>query len=238
MQEPAEAESSLGGLSRHHADRAPARDAEPRDAARGAPLSGTPVGLHYFLTHYDIPTVDPARWRLRVGGSCAARSLSARRDPRAPVGAPPRDDGVRRQRKGRLAPVHPPAVAPRGGRNWRVARHTAPAAARRGRARRGAVEIVFTGLDWGIEGRRWSTTSSAASPSTMPSVRPAARVRDERNAAPAAAWLPASARRPGLVRDGEREVARGDHGDRRPFDGYQQCSPTGSARTRRATATR
>ena len=28
----------------------------------------TPVGLHYLLTHYDIPDVDPASWRLEVGG--------------------------------------------------------------------------------------------------------------------------------------------------------------------------
>ena len=28
----------------------------------------TPVGLHYLLTHYDIPAVDPSTWRLRVGG--------------------------------------------------------------------------------------------------------------------------------------------------------------------------
>ena len=26
----------------------------------------TPVGLHYLLTHYDIPAVDPASWRLHV----------------------------------------------------------------------------------------------------------------------------------------------------------------------------
>ena len=28
----------------------------------------TPVGLHYLLIHYDIPAVDPASWRLEVGG--------------------------------------------------------------------------------------------------------------------------------------------------------------------------
>ncbi len=28
----------------------------------------TPVGLHYLLTHYDIPVVDPAPWRLEVDG--------------------------------------------------------------------------------------------------------------------------------------------------------------------------
>src|SRR6187551_907389 len=28
----------------------------------------TPVGLHYLLIHYDIPAVDPAAWRLELGG--------------------------------------------------------------------------------------------------------------------------------------------------------------------------
>ncbi|MEX0850160.1 MAG: molybdopterin-dependent oxidoreductase, partial [Gaiellaceae bacterium] len=28
----------------------------------------TPVGLHYLLTHYDIPAVDPAGWRLEIDG--------------------------------------------------------------------------------------------------------------------------------------------------------------------------
>lgn len=41
---------------------------------RGMPLEAlrydlTPVGLHYLLVHFDIPWVDPAAWRLRVGGN-------------------------------------------------------------------------------------------------------------------------------------------------------------------------
>ncbi|MDX6646410.1 MAG: hypothetical protein QOK40_2137, partial [Miltoncostaeaceae bacterium] len=28
----------------------------------------TPLGLHYLLVHYDIPAVDPAAWRLTLGG--------------------------------------------------------------------------------------------------------------------------------------------------------------------------
>ena len=31
----------------------------------------TPPGLHYLLIHYDIPAVDPAAWRLRIGGRVA-----------------------------------------------------------------------------------------------------------------------------------------------------------------------
>ncbi|HEV2033065.1 MAG TPA: sulfite oxidase [Candidatus Dormibacteraeota bacterium] len=29
----------------------------------------TPLGLHYLLTHFDIPEVDPASWRLDIGGA-------------------------------------------------------------------------------------------------------------------------------------------------------------------------
>src|SRR4051795_4692441 len=29
----------------------------------------TPVGMHYLLTHYDVPRVDAATWRLEVDGA-------------------------------------------------------------------------------------------------------------------------------------------------------------------------
>lgn len=28
----------------------------------------TPIGLHYLLIHFDIPRVDPSEWRLKIGG--------------------------------------------------------------------------------------------------------------------------------------------------------------------------
>jgi DMSO/TMAO reductase YedYZ molybdopterin-dependent catalytic subunit len=34
----------------------------------------TPPGLHYLLVHYDVPLVDPAGWRLEIGGA-VERSL-------------------------------------------------------------------------------------------------------------------------------------------------------------------
>jgi DMSO/TMAO reductase YedYZ molybdopterin-dependent catalytic subunit len=50
--------------------------AELRLAARnhGLPLEAlrhpiTPAGLHYLLIHYDIPAVDPERFRLEIGGA-------------------------------------------------------------------------------------------------------------------------------------------------------------------------
>jgi sulfane dehydrogenase subunit SoxC len=49
---------------------------ELRLAARnhGLPLEAlrhdiTPPGLHYLLIHYDIPAVDPATFRLEIGGA-------------------------------------------------------------------------------------------------------------------------------------------------------------------------
>jgi DMSO/TMAO reductase YedYZ molybdopterin-dependent catalytic subunit len=40
---------------------------------RGMPLEAlrydlTPTGLHYLLVHWDIPAIDPAAWRLSIGG--------------------------------------------------------------------------------------------------------------------------------------------------------------------------
>jgi sulfane dehydrogenase subunit SoxC len=40
----------------------------PLEALR---YSGTPVGLHYLLTHYDIPAVDATSFELAVGGRVA-----------------------------------------------------------------------------------------------------------------------------------------------------------------------
>ncbi|MPZ69163.1 MAG: molybdopterin-dependent oxidoreductase [Actinobacteria bacterium] len=33
----------------------------------------TPTGLHYVLTHFDIPNIDPERWRLQIRGSVLRR---------------------------------------------------------------------------------------------------------------------------------------------------------------------
>jgi len=52
---------------------------ELRLAARnhGMPLEAlaypvTPTGLHYLLTHYDVPLVDPDTWQLDIGGAVDA----------------------------------------------------------------------------------------------------------------------------------------------------------------------
>jgi sulfane dehydrogenase subunit SoxC len=43
----------------------------------------TPVGLHYLLTHYDIPAVDPDGWRLTIGGRVARPAVLGLEDLRA-----------------------------------------------------------------------------------------------------------------------------------------------------------
>ena len=115
----------------------------------------TPAGLHYLLIHYDVPVVDAATWRLEVGG-LVAQPLSLSLDelralPRAEHAVTMECAGNGRARLS-PRPVSP-AVAHRGGRHRALARRPAR---RRARARRSssedAVEIVFTGLDRGIEG--------------------------------------------------------------------------------------
>ena len=117
---------------------------ELRLAARnhGMPLEAlgyriTPTGLHYLLTHYDVPAVDPDTWALEIGGAVTAPMQA---HPRRPAGPAPesgdRDDGVRGERPGvhRSASAEP-AVAARGRRHGRMVRCAADVAPRRGRDR-------------------------------------------------------------------------------------------------------
>jgi DMSO/TMAO reductase YedYZ molybdopterin-dependent catalytic subunit len=112
----------------------------------------TPVGLHYLLIHYDVPVVEPETWRLAIHGArelelsldelrarpaaehtvtmeCAGNGR-ARFDPR-PVSQPWLNEavGTARWRGTPLRPLLEEAGIPDG-----------------------TVEVLFTGLDRGIEG--------------------------------------------------------------------------------------
>jgi DMSO/TMAO reductase YedYZ molybdopterin-dependent catalytic subunit len=114
----------------------------------------TPVGLHYLLTHYDIPTVDIASWRLRVDGlverqlSFSLDELRARPYVRTRVTMECAGNG-----RAHLAPrpqsqpwlVEAISTAEWGGTPLRPLLEEAGA----GDA---AVEVRFTGLDRGVEG--------------------------------------------------------------------------------------
>jgi DMSO/TMAO reductase YedYZ molybdopterin-dependent catalytic subunit len=114
----------------------------------------TPLGLHYLLTHYDIPDVDEGTWRLEVGG-LVERPLSlslAEIRARAAV-----DVAVTMECAGNgRVHVEPHVVSQPwlleavGTARWRGVRvsdllEEAGVGA-------GVVEALFTGLDRGVEG--------------------------------------------------------------------------------------
>jgi DMSO/TMAO reductase YedYZ molybdopterin-dependent catalytic subunit len=114
----------------------------------------TPVGLHYLLIHYDVPLVDPASWRLELGGA-VAKPLSFTLDelrgrPAVELAATMECAG-----NGRALleprPISQPWLTEAVGTGlWRgvelapLLAEAAPAGS--------AVEVVFTGLDRGVEG--------------------------------------------------------------------------------------
>jgi sulfane dehydrogenase subunit SoxC len=113
----------------------------------------TPVGLHYLLTHYDIPAVDPGAWRLQIGGSVerplslSLDELHARDSVTVPVTLECAGNG-----RARLAPrplSQPWLTEAVGTAEW-TGVPLAPLLAEAG-LRDDAIELLFTGLDRGIE---------------------------------------------------------------------------------------
>jgi DMSO/TMAO reductase YedYZ molybdopterin-dependent catalytic subunit len=135
--------------------------AELRLAARnhGMPLEAlrypvTPIGLHYLLVHYDIPAVDVATWRLELDGA-VQRPLSLSLDELRALPADTRAVTMECAGNGRalLAPrpiSQPWLTEAVGTGEWtgvplRVLLEQAGLAD-------DAVEVLFTGLDRGVEG--------------------------------------------------------------------------------------
>jgi sulfane dehydrogenase subunit SoxC len=114
----------------------------------------TPLGLHYLLTHYDIPAVDAAGWRLTVGG-CVERELElslddlrARETETAPITMECAGNG-----RAQLEPhvVSQPWLTEAVGTAEWTGIPVATLLADAGPAA-DALEVVFTGLDRGVEG--------------------------------------------------------------------------------------
>jgi DMSO/TMAO reductase YedYZ molybdopterin-dependent catalytic subunit len=114
----------------------------------------TPVGLHYLLVHYDVPLVEAAEWRLTIGGAVGRTvvltlgDLQAR--PRVELTATMECAG-----NGRALleprPISQPWLSEAvGTARWtgvslaELLEEAAPGA--------DAVDVVFTGLDEGVEG--------------------------------------------------------------------------------------
>jgi sulfane dehydrogenase subunit SoxC len=112
----------------------------------------TPLGLHYLLVHYDIPVVDPATWRLRVAGE---RELSLSLDDLRSRAAITRAVTMECAGNGR-AKLEPHVVSQPwlleavGTAEWTgvPVRDVLEEAG----VPDSAVEVLFTGLDRGIEG--------------------------------------------------------------------------------------
>jgi DMSO/TMAO reductase YedYZ molybdopterin-dependent catalytic subunit len=114
----------------------------------------TPAGLHYLLIHYDIPDVDPANFRLEVGGA-VERPLSLSLDDlrtRDRVAEPITFECAG---NGRALleprPVSQPWLTEAVGTAEWAGAALAPLLEEAGPSP-GAIEVLFTGLDRGIEG--------------------------------------------------------------------------------------
>ena len=114
----------------------------------------TPLGLHYLLIHYDIPAVDPETWRLEVGGrvanglSLSLADLRERPSVTRPVTMECAGNG-----RARLEPhvvSQPWLLEAVGTAEWTgvPVRDLLEEAG----VEDGALEVLFTGLDRGVEG--------------------------------------------------------------------------------------
>ncbi|MDA1001312.1 MAG: sulfite oxidase [bacterium] len=114
----------------------------------------TPAGMHYVLHHYDVPQPDPAAWRLEVGGLVEkplSLSLDALRGmPAAAYAAVFECAGNGRAHMAPRRLSQPWFHGGVGCAEWRGVRLRAVLEAAGVKA--GAPEILFTGLDEGVQG--------------------------------------------------------------------------------------
>ncbi len=142
--------SSQPGISREELQLAARNHGMPLELLR-EPI--TPIGLHYLLIHYDIPSVDGAAWRLAVDG-LVERELSLGLDD---LRALPVHEVVATMEcagNGRALleprPISQPWVLEAVGTGrWRGVRLRDVLAL--AGSSTDAVEVLFTGLDRGVE---------------------------------------------------------------------------------------
>jgi DMSO/TMAO reductase YedYZ molybdopterin-dependent catalytic subunit len=139
-----------GGISLEELQLAARNHGMPLEVLREAV---TPIGLHYLLIHYDIPQVDAATWRLDVDGRVGTQ-LSLDLD--ALRALPPHEVVSTMECAGngraRLEPrpvSQPWLLEAVGTGRWRGARLSD--VLERAGLEPDAVEVLFTGLDRGIE---------------------------------------------------------------------------------------
>jgi DMSO/TMAO reductase YedYZ molybdopterin-dependent catalytic subunit len=125
---------------------------------RGMPLEAlhydvTPTGLHYVLVHFDIPAIDPERWRLRLSGNVrrplelSLDELRARPQVTMPVTLECAGNGRARLQP---RPISQPWLNDAVGTALWTGTPLAGLLAEAG-LEAGSVELVFTGVDHGME---------------------------------------------------------------------------------------
>jgi DMSO/TMAO reductase YedYZ molybdopterin-dependent catalytic subunit len=114
----------------------------------------TPIGLHYLLTHYDIPDVDATAWRLEVDGLVGSPLSLSLEEIRS---LPAVETAVTMECAGNGRALVEPHVVSQpwlleaiGTARWRGV----PVAAvlEKSGVAEGASDVLFTGLDRGVEG--------------------------------------------------------------------------------------
>jgi sulfane dehydrogenase subunit SoxC len=114
----------------------------------------TPLGLHYLLTHFDIPHVDERTWKLEVGGRVdrpTTLTLDQLKElPARTLSVTLECAGNGRALLARRALSQPWLQEAVGTAEW-TGTPLAPILNEAGLAHE-AVEVVFTGLDRGIQG--------------------------------------------------------------------------------------
>jgi sulfane dehydrogenase subunit SoxC len=147
----APAGTSSGDVTRAELQLAARNHGMPLEALRH-PI--TPVGLHYLLVHYDIPAVDPATWRLEIGGAVGQPQSLSLGDLRA-LPAVTRPVTLECAGNGRALlaprPVSQPWLTEAVGTGEWTGVPLRALLDEAGLAG-DAVELLFTGLDRGIEG--------------------------------------------------------------------------------------
>jgi sulfane dehydrogenase subunit SoxC len=114
----------------------------------------TPIGLHYLLIHFDIPRVDPSEWRLVIGGHVrnpVNLTLDDIKRRPAVTRAVTMECAGNGRAKLSPRPVSQPWLFEAVGNAEWTGTPLRPLLEAAGPLE-GAVEVVFTGLDRGVQG--------------------------------------------------------------------------------------
>jgi DMSO/TMAO reductase YedYZ molybdopterin-dependent catalytic subunit len=143
--------TSVDGITLEELQLAARNHALPLEALR---YPVTPVGLHYLLIHFDIPQVDAATWRLEIGGrverplTLTLDELKSRPSWTVPVTMECAGNG---RALAEPRPLSQPWLLEAVGTCMWTGTPLAPLLGEAG-VLEDAVEVVFTGLDRGVQG--------------------------------------------------------------------------------------